>query len=159
MRTHAPDAYLTLSAYRAAGGYAVHYYAHLDAYAAGLAEGQVAALVVADGDVGRGHRQADGAAAVVLAVVRGLVAAGAERLVAGAAEHDAADVLVPAGALKGVDQLIAGDAAKGVVFFRPVDGDVCGALAHFVQDVLVIHPRMFLRWLVVKGKRAGRAFP
>jgi hypothetical protein len=46
---------------------------------------------VADGGVQLFHRQADGAAAVVVAVVRGLVAAGAEGAVAGAGQHDGAD--------------------------------------------------------------------
>jgi hypothetical protein len=45
---------------------------------------------VADGGVQLFHRQADGAAAVVVAVVGRLVAAGAEGLVAGAGQHDGA---------------------------------------------------------------------
>ncbi len=42
------------------------------------------------------HRQADGAAAVVVAVVRRLVAAGAEGLLAGTGQHDGADLAVVA---------------------------------------------------------------
>ncbi|MNJ60882.1 hypothetical protein D3C77_566440 [compost metagenome] len=85
------------------------------------------------------HRQADEAAAVVLAFMGALVAAGAEGLVSRAGEDDDADGLVPAGAVEGVDQLHAGLAAKGVVAFRAIDGDGGDAVFLFVQDVFVVH--------------------
>ena len=82
-------------------------------------------------------RQADGAAALVGALVRALVGAGAERAVAGAAQHDHGDRLVPAGAAERVDQFLAGLRGEGVVFFRAVDRDLRDAVAHIEQDVLV----------------------
>ena len=85
------------------------------------------------------HRQADGAAAVIVAFVRGLVAAGAERLVAGAGQHDGADAAVVAGLVQRLDDLVAGLAAKRVHLLRPVDGDPGHAVAHFVQDVFEFH--------------------
>ncbi len=85
------------------------------------------------------HRQADGAAAVVVAAVRRLVAAGAEGLVAGAGQHDGADVAVVAGAVQRPDDLVAGLAAKGVHLLGPVDRDPGHAVAHFVEDVFEFH--------------------
>ena len=93
---------------------------------------------VADGGVQLLHRQADGAAAVVVAVVRRLVAAGAEGAVAGAGQHDGADVAVVAGPVQRLDQLVAGLAAKGVHLVRAVDGDPGHAVADFVEDVFEI---------------------
>ena len=51
---------------------------------------------VADDRLELVDRQADDAAPVVLALMRALVAAGAERLVAGAGQHDGGDRLVVA---------------------------------------------------------------
>ena len=49
--------------------------------------------------------KSDRTAAVILPVMRALIAPGAERLVAGAGQNDNTDRFVPAGALKCVDQL------------------------------------------------------
>ena len=87
------------------------------------------------------HRQADHAAAVVVALVRRLVAAGAERLIARARQHDRADPLVPTGAGECVDQLLAGPAAEGVHHLGAVDGDGGDAVGHLEQDVFVLHGR------------------
>ncbi|MNC17688.1 hypothetical protein D3C75_655770 [compost metagenome] len=98
-------------------------------------------------------RQADQAAAVVLAGVGALVATGAERLVAGAGEDDDADGLVPAGAVEGVDQLQAGLAAEGVVAIRPVDGDGGDAIDFGVQNVFVVHGCVLLVSRPWSGRR------
>jgi len=84
-------------------------------------------------------RQSDGAAPVVVAVVRRLVAAGAERPLAGAGQHDAADLAVVARAVQRVDQLVAGGAAERVHLVRAVDRDPRNAVAHLVEEVLVFH--------------------
>ena len=73
-------------------------------------------------------RHAVGAAAVVVAVVHRLVAAGAEGAVAGAGQHDDADVSVPAGLEEGLDQLLDGVRAEGVHHLGAVDGDGGDAL-------------------------------
>src|SRR5262249_18080216 len=86
-------------------------------------------------------RQTDGAAAAVAARMRALVGAGAEGAVAGAGQHDHRDALVPAGAAEGVDELLAGLRRKGVVLFRPVDGDARDAVADLEQHIpLSVHP-------------------
>jgi phage-related minor tail protein len=85
------------------------------------------------------HRQSDGAAAVVLAVMRGLVAAGAESPLAGSGQHDGADLARVAGTADRVDELVAGAAAKRVHLVGPVDGDPGRAVAHVVEDVFVVH--------------------
>eukprot|EP01137_Pigoraptor_chileana_P034904 Opistho-2@28154 len=69
---------------------------------------------VADGVVQLFHRQADGAAPVVVAVVGRLVAAGAEGLLAGAGQHNGAHAAVVARAVERADDLVAGLAAEGV---------------------------------------------
>ncbi|MNM96106.1 hypothetical protein D3C81_1085720 [compost metagenome] len=68
-----------------------------------------------------------------------LVAAGAERLVAGPGQHDHADRLVPAGAVEGVDQFQAGLAAERVVALGAVDGDGGDAVVFAVEDIFVVH--------------------
>ena len=92
------------------------------------------------------YRQPDRTAPAVAAVfcVRGLVAAGAERLVAGSGEHDDADVTVPARLAEGLDQFFAGSAVERVVDFRPVDGDGGDAVRFGVDDVLEFHGCLFL---------------
>ncbi len=67
-----------------------------------------------------------------------LVAAGAERLVAGAGEDDDADIEVFAGVDEGVDHLGDGLGAEGVAHVGPVDGDAGDAVGRlFVHDVFV----------------------
>ena len=94
---------------------------------------------VADGGVQLFHGQADGTAAVVVAVVGRLVAAGAESPVASAGQHDGTDFAVVAGLVQRLDDFVASLAAKRVHLFRAVDGDPCHAVAHFVQDVFKVH--------------------
>src|SRR5690606_20117781 len=94
---------------------------------------------VADGGVQFFHGQADGAAAIVVAVVRRLIAAGAKGTVAGTGQHDATHVAVVAGLVQGIDQLVAGLPAKGVHLLGPVDGDPGHAVADFVENVFVVH--------------------
>jgi hypothetical protein len=67
--------------------------------------------------------------------MRGLVAAGAECLVAGARQHDARDVAVIGGKLKSLNELLKRLAAKRIVDLRPVDNDPGGAVADFVDHV------------------------
>jgi hypothetical protein len=83
------------------------------------------------------HRQADGAAAVIGTFMRRLVAAGAERLAAGAGQYDDADCLAPTGTPEGVEKFVAGFAAKGIVFGRAVEGDGCHPVLFFVKNVFV----------------------
>jgi len=64
--------------------------------------------------------QSDRAAPVVLPIVCALVAAGAKGLVAGAGQNDNADRLVPAGALKCVDELFDRLTTERIVTFRPL---------------------------------------
>jgi hypothetical protein len=73
-----------------------------------------------------------------------LVAAGAEGLVAGAAENDDADVLVPTGAMKGVNDFFAGRAPEGVVNLGAVDGDRGDPAGNVKENVLVGHRRLSL---------------
>ena len=94
---------------------------------------------VADGGVQFLHRQADRAAAVVIAVVRRLVAAGAEGPVAGAGQHDRADLLVVAGLVERLDQFVAGRAAEGVHLVGAIDDDPGDAVADLVDQVLELH--------------------
>ena len=68
-----------------------------------------------------------------------LVAAGAEGLVAGAGQHDDADVAVgPRGAERG-HHLVDGLGAEGVAHLRPVDRDPRDAVARVVENVLERH--------------------
>jgi len=85
------------------------------------------------------------------AVVAGLgalldVASGAERLVAGAGEDDAAHGGVHPCRPQGGEQLVDRLGAEGVVALGPVDGDDHGWTVDFVRDVLVVgHSRHPLR--------------
>ncbi|OWW20793.1 hypothetical protein AYR66_16255 [Noviherbaspirillum denitrificans] len=94
---------------------------------------------VTNGGVQLFHRQADGAAAVVVAVVGRLVAAGAERTVAGACQHNRADIAVVASLVQRLDDFVAGLAAERVHFFRTVDRDPGNGVAHFIDDVFEFH--------------------
>lgn len=94
---------------------------------------------VADRVVQLFHRQADGAAAVVLAFVRGLIAAGAKGFLARAREHDHTDFPRIASPVDRMDELVAGASAKRVHLLGTVDRDPGRAVAHFVEDVFVIH--------------------
>jgi hypothetical protein len=94
---------------------------------------------VADGAVQFFHRQAHGAAAVVVAAVGGLVATGAEGAVAGAGQHDGGDLLVPAGAHQRVQQFLDRLAAEGVHHLGAVDGNGGHRILFGVQDVCVVH--------------------
>ena len=80
-------------------------------------------------------RHAVGAAALVAARRGRLVAAGAEGAVAGAGQHDDADLLVPAGLQERLDQLLDRVRAEGVHHLRPVDGDGGDALLLLVEEV------------------------
>ena len=80
-------------------------------------------------------RQSDDTAAAVAAVLRALVAAGAERLVAGAGENDDADALVVVRVLEGNNQFLAGVGGEGVVGLGPVDGDGGNAIGLGVEQV------------------------
>ena len=64
-----------------------------------------------------------------------LVAAGAERLVAGAGQHDHADRRIPVCVDERVGQLGDGLRAEGVPHLRPVDRDPGDAVLLLVQDV------------------------
>src|ERR1019366_397773 len=76
------------------------------------------------------HRQTDGATPYVTLA---LIASSAKGLVAGAGQHDDADVLVPAGLGEGLDEFLAGLRPKRVVDLGTVDGDG-GYTAFFVVD-------------------------
>jgi hypothetical protein len=82
-----------------------------------------------------------------------LVTAAAEGLVAFAGQHDHADALVLAGQLHGVDHLLGGLRAEGVVHLRAVDRDLADPLEVLVADVGVFldggpgaGAHGFLRW-------------
>jgi hypothetical protein len=94
---------------------------------------------VADNAVQFLDRQPRGAAAVVLARMRRLVAARTERAVAGAGDHDGGDLLVPAGLHHRVQHFLDRLAAKCIHHVWSVDGDVGDLVALFVDDVLVAH--------------------
>jgi len=85
------------------------------------------------------HRQADGAATVILAFVRRLVTARAKRFFSGTRQHDHADFPRVAGLVDGVNQLVAGASAKRVHLVGAVDRDPGCAVAYFVEDVFVVH--------------------
>src|SRR5271170_1780417 len=80
-------------------------------------------------------RQADDSAPVVLPLVRALVAAGAERLVPGASQHDRGHVFVVTGDLEGLDQLFHRRCAESVVELGTIDDDPGGAFALLIEDV------------------------
>jgi methylmalonyl-CoA mutase cobalamin-binding subunit len=79
--------------------------------------------------------EANDAAAVILSFMRGLVATGAERLVAGASQHDAGNVAVVGGNLKRLDQFFQRLTAKGIIELGPVDDDPGGPIADFVDHI------------------------
>ncbi len=81
------------------------------------------------------NRQADDAAAIILAVLGALVAAGAEGLVAGAGQHHARHPAVIGGQLEGRDHFLDRLRAEGVVQLGPVDDDPGGPAADFIEDV------------------------
>src|SRR2546425_11670623 len=91
-----------------------------------------------------------------------LVAAGAERLVAGAGQHDHADRRIPACVDEGVGQLGDGLRAEGVTHLRPVDRDPGDAVLLLVQGVGVRHvggsytavPSHRIRLRTLTGSRA-----
>ena len=68
-----------------------------------------------------------------------LVAAGRERLVSGAGQHDDPHLRVAPGGAEGADQLVHGLGAEGVAHFGAVDGDPGDAVAGVVEDVVVGH--------------------
>src|SRR5690606_24038858 len=68
-----------------------------------------------------------------------LVAASAERLVAGTGQDDGGDAAIGPGALEGVQQLLDRAPAKGVVPLRPVDGDGRDGAVDIVENVLIFH--------------------
>ncbi len=80
-------------------------------------------------------RQSNDAAAVILSFVRGLVAAGAERLVAGAGQHDARNVAVVRGNLERLNQFFQRLATKGIIDLGPIDDDPGGTIADFVDHI------------------------
>ena len=53
----------------------------------------------------------------------GLIADGVEGLGTSAGDYNNANGSVPSGAVECIDQLITGQAAKGIVLLRPIDGD------------------------------------
>src|SRR5689334_4376381 len=90
-----------------------------------------------------------------------LVAAGAASLGSGAGQHDRRDRLVPSGLVEGVDQLLAGLAAKRIILVRPVDGDPGRGASDVIGDVAVLHlalpypfivrpPETLITWPVMK---------
>src|SRR5258708_7158576 len=85
-------------------------------------------------------RQSYDAAAVILSLVRGLVAAGAEGLVAGTRQHDAPNVAVVCGKLESLNQFFQRLAAKGIIDLGTIDNDPGGTIADFVD-----HIRQFAR--------------
>src|SRR5690606_32179653 len=97
--------------------------------------------------------------AVVIAVVGGLVSAGAEGAVAGAGEHDRADRAVVAGAVEGADQLVAGLATERVHLVRPIDRDPGDRVADLVEDVRVsvaaVGHELLLVSCLLKGRPRG----
>lgn len=75
----------------------------------------------------------------ILTAVIGLVATSAKRLLAGSGQDDGADVVIPAGLEKGVEEFHDGARAERIVDFWPIDrdrGDVAGL---GVENVLIIH--------------------
>ena len=92
---------------------------------------------VANGAMDFFDGQTDGAAAFVSAIMFRLIAAGAERPVAGATEHDHPDIPVPPGPAERVGQFVAGPGAKGVVDLGAVDNDPGRALALLIQNIFV----------------------
>jgi hypothetical protein len=70
-----------------------------------------------------------------LSLVRGLVSAGAEGLVAGACQHDARYIAVIRGELEGLKEFFKRLAAKGIVYLGPIDNDPGGAIADFVDHI------------------------
>src|SRR5262249_38320862 len=68
------------------------------------------------------------------------VAAGGERLVAGAGHDSAGDRGIVAGRSQRIDQLVERLLAKGVEHARPVDGDPGDLVLHLVEYVAVIAP-------------------
>ena len=85
------------------------------------------------------HRQANGAATVIVAVVGGLVTAGAKGSVARAREHNGAHLVVITRLVESLDQFIAGGATKGIHLVGTIDGDPGNAIAGFVKYVFELH--------------------
>ena len=98
---------------------------------------------VANGVVQFFDWQADGTAPVVLSFMCRLIATCTERSVSGTGQDDAPDLPVVTSFLKGIDQLVAGLAAKSVHLFGSVDGDPRNAVFHLVDNVGVVHSVSF----------------
>ena len=94
---------------------------------------------IADGGVQFFHGKADRPAAIVLAGMGRLVAAGAKGFFARARQNDDTDVVVIARTVECMDQFVAGFPAKCVHPVRTVDRDPGGPVSHFIQDVFVFH--------------------
>src|SRR6266851_5963403 len=90
---------------------------------------------IADQSLKLVDRESDDAAAVILSFMRGLIAAGAERLVAGARQHDARNVAVVGGNLERLNQFFKRLATKGIIDLGPVDDDPGGTIADFVDHI------------------------
>ena len=85
------------------------------------------------------HRKPDGPPAIVIAVVCGLVAAGAECAIARPSEYDCTDILVVACLVQGLDQLIASLATERVHLLRSIDNDPGNAVADFIDEIFELH--------------------
>src|SRR5579872_4123833 len=103
---------------------------------------------IADGRVQFLHGQPYGATPVIIAVVRGLIAACAESAVASAGEHDATDLLVISGLVERLDQFVTGLAPKSVHLLRTVDNDPRHSIARLVNQIFEFHDFVFLRLML-----------
>jgi hypothetical protein len=100
---------------------------------------------VADRAVQFLDRQADQTAAAIALVFlraagpRRIVAAGAEGAVAGAGQHDDADIGVIIGVAHRLEHLLDRLGAERIQHFRPVDRDRRNPVALVIEDVLIGH--------------------
>ena len=85
------------------------------------------------------NRQADHAAAIILPIMRALIATSAKGAIARTSQHNHADRFVPTRAVQRMDQFFAGLAAKGIHHLRAIDGDGCNTILRFKQNILIGH--------------------
>ena len=97
--------------------------------------------------------------------MRRLIAAGAERFGASASEDDDTDGSVPTRAVECIDQLIAGQAAKGIVLLRSVDRDRGNAILFVIEQIgvgfSVCQRRLLIRRIpsqIERWRWASKAF-
>jgi hypothetical protein len=107
---------------------------------------------VADYIVQLFHRQTNGAATVVAALVRRVITARAKCALACTGKDDSADGLVVAGFVESTIEFVAGLATERIHFVSAIDRDPGDAVAHVVDDVVEVHLRHSLWWLLANSR-------